>query len=597
LGYTSCLPGDLGLVVTDGAANGILEAYDNPTRTWYVTSLNTFTPGAAVTIGGGVGAGTLTAAGPCGFTLLGNQTANIAINEVVHVRGGLNKGWYTAIIAPYLSSIGDTVIVVAQTVAYLSIAASFGHWNITGSEFATIGVDKIAQYDGVAWFAAATPTIGITALITTLGQFYTFGGNIWALFAATVDHSALLNLGVDSHTQYLLLAGRAAGQSAYGGNLGATNLDLYANSVTAGTAHIALSDTNLSVAALAATNIAFTVGVGAPMTMYTTYSDVLTLHPTTTGTQDLGDATHVWLTAHLEEVRIYDTTAAEYATITRTLSDLSIDVNGLGAGNFNLYSNDIYMRLSDNLGARLFCIYNSSPAIVFQVNSLGILSGSGIVIAYVGAADSGKVVALDAAGMIDLDFIVWGSVDHNSLNNLAVGDVHTQYALLAGRAGGQILNGGTNPNDVLVLRGSDGADGFIDLQDLTYLSNGETLRYRDTGGMATDTWESYIATAGAVATIIASWPMTDLRAICFETTVMGIQDGVSNRALYHLSACAFRAGATNFQGVPVSIHSEESDPAWDCYIGIAGNTVNVYVVGVAVTTIRWTAMNKVTEVM
>lgn len=41
--------------------------------------------------------------------------------------------------------------------------------------------------------------------------------------------------------------------------------------------------------------------------------------------------------------------------------------------------------------------------------------------------------------------------DHNVLANLTTGDVHTQYALLAGRSGGQILKGGTAAADALNL--------------------------------------------------------------------------------------------------------------------------------------------------
>ena len=44
------------------------------------------------------------------------------------------------------------------------------------------------------------------------------------------------------------------------------------------------------------------------------------------------------------------------------------------------------------------------------------------------------------------------SVDHNSLTNLAIGDVHTQYALLAGRSGGQTLTGGTASGGNLTLQ-------------------------------------------------------------------------------------------------------------------------------------------------
>ena len=44
------------------------------------------------------------------------------------------------------------------------------------------------------------------------------------------------------------------------------------------------------------------------------------------------------------------------------------------------------------------------------------------------------------------------SIDHNSLLNLTVGDVHTQYVYSAGRAGGQIIYGGTSSIDDLELR-------------------------------------------------------------------------------------------------------------------------------------------------
>lgn len=50
-----------------------------------------------------------------------------------------------------------------------------------------------------------------------------------------------------------------------------------------------------------------------------------------------------------------------------------------------------------------------------------------------------------------------GGSDHNALSNLTVGDVHTQYAFLGGRSGGQILKGGTGATDVLSLYGTSGA--------------------------------------------------------------------------------------------------------------------------------------------
>lgn len=50
-----------------------------------------------------------------------------------------------------------------------------------------------------------------------------------------------------------------------------------------------------------------------------------------------------------------------------------------------------------------------------------------------------------------------GSSDHTTLTNLTTGDAgHTQFALLAGRAGGQVLKGGTAAGDVLNLRSTSG---------------------------------------------------------------------------------------------------------------------------------------------
>lgn len=50
--------------------------------------------------------------------------------------------------------------------------------------------------------------------------------------------------------------------------------------------------------------------------------------------------------------------------------------------------------------------------------------------------------------------VIPGGVNHNGLANLTVGDPHTQYALLNGRAGGQTLVGGTAASDSLILGAS-----------------------------------------------------------------------------------------------------------------------------------------------
>jgi hypothetical protein len=50
-----------------------------------------------------------------------------------------------------------------------------------------------------------------------------------------------------------------------------------------------------------------------------------------------------------------------------------------------------------------------------------------------------------------------GTIAHSSLTGLTTGDPHTQYALLAGRSGGQSLSGGTAANDDLTLQGTTNA--------------------------------------------------------------------------------------------------------------------------------------------
>jgi hypothetical protein len=68
-----------------------------------------------------------------------------------------------------------------------------------------------------------------------------------------------------------------------------------------------------------------------------------------------------------------------------------------------------------------------------------------------GAADAGKPVKLDADGQIDATMLNDGDIAHSGLAGLTTGDPHNQYALLAGRSGGQALNGGTAASESLTL--------------------------------------------------------------------------------------------------------------------------------------------------
>lgn len=78
-----------------------------------------------------------------------------------------------------------------------------------------------------------------------------------------------------------------------------------------------------------------------------------------------------------------------------------------------------------------------------------------------GVADAGKFLKTDAGGLIDQSFLnlsgLESQLDHNSLTNLATGDVHTQYILVAGTraftgdqsmGGNKLTNIGTDASSI-----------------------------------------------------------------------------------------------------------------------------------------------------
>jgi hypothetical protein len=70
----------------------------------------------------------------------------------------------------------------------------------------------------------------------------------------------------------------------------------------------------------------------------------------------------------------------------------------------------------------------------------------------------GNSASVLRSGFLDADGVDGGVSDHGALTGLGDDD-HTQYALLAGRLGGQTLIGGTGVSDTLILDGSTGTAG------------------------------------------------------------------------------------------------------------------------------------------
>lgn len=71
--------------------------------------------------------------------------------------------------------------------------------------------------------------------------------------------------------------------------------------------------------------------------------------------------------------------------------------------------------------------------------------------------------------------------------------------------------------------------------------------------------------------------------------VKAFEDGV-NRASYNLEVTAYRdGGSATLQGGVSSLHTSESEAAWDATFTVSGNDLRISVTGEAATTIGWTA--------
>jgi hypothetical protein len=97
-----------------------------------------------------------------------------------------------------------------------------------------------------------------------------------------------------------------------------------------------------------------------------------------------------------------------------------------------------------------------------------------------GAGISGN---LNVGGNLNLTGSLTASIAHSSLTGLSADD-HTQYSLLAGRTGGQILTGGTGASNTLTLRStSNAAKGSVLIDETTASSSISTGALVVSGGI------------------------------------------------------------------------------------------------------------------
>lgn len=87
---------------------------------------------------------------------------------------------------------------------------------------------------------------------------------------------------------------------------------------------------------------------------------------------------------------------------------------------------------------------------------------------------------------------------------------------------------------------------------------------------------------------IDSITLDDNKVYHATAIVKAFEDGV-NRASYKLEATVYRDGGNaTLQGGVTSVHTSESEAAWDATFTVSGNILRVSVTGEAATTIGWT---------
>lgn len=124
----------------------------------------------------------------------------------------------------------------------------------------------------------------------------------------------------------------------------------------------------------------------------------------------------------------------------------------------------------------------AAPNISMDINGLTvdtIVSGDFIPFFDISGSDTNKV------SLANLGTAIGSSIAHSSLTGNTVGDDHTQYALLAGRAGGQTLIGGTAASNNLTLQSTSNATkGAIVLTETTDATSNTIASMQLAGGLA-----------------------------------------------------------------------------------------------------------------
>lgn len=209
----------------------------------------------------------------------------------------------------------------------------------------------------------------------------------------------------------------------------------------------------------------------------------------------------------------------------------------------------------------------------------------------------------DGAGTITAD-IIQSSIDHGSISGLSDDD-HAQYALLAGRSGGQSLTGGTlAANDLSLSSTANATKGKINLganaafdEANTRLGIGtnapETLLHIQENNVQYNVSANSTTTSGAVNAVVAS-VATSANSVQFvKFFVTGLRTNGSNESVAYERTLRVKnnGGTVTILNVQSDYTSEDGAlNAANVTPIVNGSSVDIRVTGVASANITWKAV-------
>jgi hypothetical protein len=312
-----------------------------------------------------------------------------------------------------------------------------------------LGVASATSLSLTSTTDATSSTVGGTLTVAGGGAFAKkvfIGTDLSVTGSATfgtlvAPHSGFTGLLNDDHTQYALLAGRSGGQTITGGTAASNTLILRSTS-NATKGQVFIDETTVSTSTTTgALRVAGGVGIGGSLFgASATFTSLSAPHSGLSGLLNDDHTQYTLLVGRSGGQTITGGTAA---------------------------SNTLILRSTSNATKGQVFIDETTASTSTTTGALRVAGGVGIGGALFGA--SATFTSLSAP--------------HSGLSGLTADD-HTQYALLAGRSGGQTITGGTAASNTLILRSTSNATkGQVFIDETTASTSTTTGALRVAGGV------------------------------------------------------------------------------------------------------------------